>query len=99
LDKQPAAVELDEGQLPAPARSDSVLSPDSRRMLEAIDGLPADERETFDLVRMQGHTYAEAAERLRAAPKTVDRRLDPGLRRLTERISNLGPRARPSGPS
>src|SRR6516225_3471801 len=43
LDNQPAAVELREGQLPAPASSASCLSPDSLRMLEAIDGLPEDE--------------------------------------------------------
>ena len=38
------------------------LTPDARRMLEAIDGLPEDEREAFDLVRIQGLTQAEAAE-------------------------------------
>src|SRR5262252_8743173 len=61
LDNQPAAVELREGQLPAPASSDSGVSPDGRRMLEAIDSLPEDEREAFDLMRIQGLTYAEAA--------------------------------------
>src|SRR5437660_2249810 len=35
LDKQPAAVELDEGMVPAPPSSGSVLTPDGRRMLEA----------------------------------------------------------------
>src|SRR5271154_3141836 len=35
LDKQPVALELCEGQLPAPASSDSGLSPEGRRMLEA----------------------------------------------------------------
>src|SRR6516165_6876799 len=34
LDSQPRALELREGQLPAPASSDSGLSPDGRRMLE-----------------------------------------------------------------
>jgi RNA polymerase sigma-70 factor (ECF subfamily) len=58
LDNRPAAVELREGQLPAPASSGSGLSPDGRRMLEAIDGLPGDEREAFDLVRIQGLTHA-----------------------------------------
>jgi RNA polymerase sigma factor (sigma-70 family) len=97
LDNQPAAVELREGQLPAPASSDSGLSPDGRRMLEAIDSLPADEREVFDL-RIQGLTYAEAAELLGVAPKTVQRRLDRGLRLLTERLGDLGPGATPPGP-
>src|SRR5262245_7310114 len=90
LDNQPAALELCEGQFPAPASSDSGLSPEGRRMLEAIDILPDDEREAFDLVRIQGLTYAEAAELLVVAPKTVQRRLDRGLRLLTERLGDLG---------
>src|ERR1700676_2762547 len=45
LDEQPTAIELDEGKVPAPDSSDSVLSPDGRRMLTAIDKLPEDERE------------------------------------------------------
>ena len=99
LDSQPAAVELSEGLLPAPASSDSGLSPDGRRMLETIDSLPEDEREAFDLVRIQGLTYAEAAELLGVAPKTVQRRLDRGLQLLTERLGDLGPGVTPSGPS
>jgi RNA polymerase sigma-70 factor (ECF subfamily) len=90
LDNQPEAVELREG-LAAPASSDSGLSPDGRRMLEAIDSLPDDEREAFDLVRIQGLTYAEAAELLGVVPKTVQRRLDRGLQLLTERLGDLGP--------
>jgi RNA polymerase sigma-70 factor (ECF subfamily) len=89
LDNQPMALELHDGQLSAPASSDSGVSPDGRRMLEAIDRLPADEREAFDLVRIQGLTYAEAAELLGVASKTVQRRLDRGLRLLTERLSDL----------
>jgi RNA polymerase sigma-70 factor (ECF subfamily) len=99
LDNQPAAVELREGQFPAPSSSDSGLSPDGRRMVEAIDGLPEDEREAFDLVRIQGLTYAEAAELLGVAPKTVQRRLDRGLRLLTEQLGDLGPGATPPDPS
>jgi RNA polymerase sigma-70 factor (ECF subfamily) len=90
LDNQPAAVELREGQFLAPASSDP-----GRRMLEVIDSLPDDEQEAFDLVRIQGLTYAEAAELLGVAPKTVQRRLDRGLRLLTERLGDLGPGATP----
>jgi RNA polymerase sigma factor (sigma-70 family) len=95
LDNQPVAVDLRDGQLPAPASSDSGLSPDGRRMLEAIDSLPEDEREVFDLVRIQGLTFTEAAELLGVAAKTVQRRLDRGLRLLTERLGDLGPGATP----
>src|SRR6516225_1574374 len=93
LDNQPVAVELREWQIPAPASSDSGLSPHGRRMLEAIDNLPEDEREAFDLVRIQGLTYAEAAELVGVAPKTVQRRLDRGLQLLTERLGDLRPGA------
>jgi RNA polymerase sigma factor (sigma-70 family) len=99
LDNQPAFVELREGQFPAPSSSDSGLSPDGRRMLEAIDGLPEAEREAFDLVRIQGLTYTEAAELLGVVPKTVQRRLDRGLRLLTERLGDLGPGTASPGPS
>ena len=91
LDEQPAAVELQEGLVPAPAGSGSGLTPDSRRMLEAIDELPAEEREAFDLVRVQGLTQAEAAKLLGVAPVTVKRRLTRGLRLLTEKLRDLCP--------
>ena len=42
LDSQPAAVELCEGLVPAPASSVSGLSPDGYRMLPAIGELPED---------------------------------------------------------
>jgi RNA polymerase sigma factor (sigma-70 family) len=98
LDNQPAAVELHEGNHATPARSDSCLSPNGRRMLEAIDGLPEDEREAFDLVRIQGLTNGEAAELLGVVPRTVQRRLDRGLRMLTERLGDLGPGPAPTSP-
>src|SRR6516164_4290478 len=97
LDNQPMSVELREGQLPAPSSSDSGLSPHGRRMLEAIDNLPENEREAFDLVRIQGLTYAEAAELVSVAPKTMQRRLDRSLQLLTERLGDLGPGATPPG--
>src|SRR5689334_14333705 len=61
LDGQPAAAELNEGLAPAPASSVSGITPDGLRMLRAIDLLPEDEREVFDLVRIQGMTQAEVA--------------------------------------
>jgi len=79
LDEQPAAVELRDGLVPAPASSDSGLTPDGRRMLEAIGNLPEGEREAFDLVRIQGLTQAEAAQLLGVSAATVNRRLNRGL--------------------
>jgi RNA polymerase sigma-70 factor (ECF subfamily) len=99
LDTQPVVVALREGQVPTPTSSDSCLSPDGRRMLEAIDGLPEDEREAFDLVRIQGLTYDEAAELLGVVPRTVRRRLDRGLRLLTERLDDLRSGATSPGPT
>ena len=95
LDKEPAAVELRDGLVPAPASTDSGLSHEGRRLLEAIDGLPEGEREAFDLVRIQGLTHGEAAEVLGVSAKTVQRRLDRGLRLLTERLGDLRPGATP----
>jgi RNA polymerase sigma factor (sigma-70 family) len=61
LDRQPVPAALVEEGIAASPNSDSCLTPDGRRMWEAIDGLPEDEREVFDLVRIQGLTHGEAA--------------------------------------
>ena len=74
LDQRPGAVELREELVPAQADTGSTLSPEGRRLIEAIDALPSDEREAFDLVRVQGLTQAEAAAVLGVAPRTVKRR-------------------------
>jgi RNA polymerase sigma-70 factor (ECF subfamily) len=95
LDEQAPAAELREGLVPAPASSDSGLTPDARRMLEAIEGLPEEEREAFDLVRVQGMTQAEAAGVLGVSAVTVKRRLNRGLRLLTERLADLRPSDQP----
>jgi RNA polymerase sigma factor (sigma-70 family) len=91
LDEQPCAVELLDGGVPAPADSSSGLTADGRRMIEAIADLPEDEREAFDLVRIQGMTQAEAAEVLGVSAMTVNRRLNRSLRLLAERLSDLRP--------
>src|SRR5215471_11935756 len=44
LDEQPSALELQESLVPAPPSSGSGLTPKGRRMLEAIDNLPEEER-------------------------------------------------------
>ena len=91
LDEQPAAVELRDGLVPAPASSDSGLTPGSRRMLAAIANLPEAEGEAFDLVRIQGLTQAEAGQVLGVSAATVNRRLNRGLELLAEALSDLRP--------
>jgi RNA polymerase sigma-70 factor (ECF subfamily) len=98
LDEQPAAVELREGLVPAPASSASGLTPDGRRMLAAIAALPEGEREAFDLVRIQGLTQAQAAEVLGVSAMTVNRRLNHGLQLLAEALSDLRPDEDTPGP-
>jgi RNA polymerase sigma-70 factor (ECF subfamily) len=97
LDEQPAAAELSEGQVPAPASSVSGLSPNGLRMLRAIEDLPEDEREVFDLVRIQGMTQAEAAQLLGVSAATVKRRLSRGLSLLAEQLADLRPGEEPPG--
>jgi RNA polymerase sigma factor (sigma-70 family) len=91
LDEQPAAVELRDELVPSPASSASGLTPDGLRMLRAIDELPEDQREVFDLVRIQGMTQVEAAELLGVSTVTVKRRLSRGLRLLAEQLADLRP--------
>src|SRR5215475_8750398 len=89
LDEQPTAVEVREDMVPAPASSDSVLTPDGRRILKAIDDLPEDEREVFELIHVQGMTQGEAAEVLGVAVRTVQRRLNRSLVLLANELEDL----------
>jgi RNA polymerase sigma-70 factor (ECF subfamily) len=95
LDEQPADVELREELVPAVASSGSGLTPDARRILAAIDGLPADAREAFYLVRVQGLMQGEAAEVLGVSIRTVQRRLDRAVWALAERLEDLRPAGAP----
>jgi RNA polymerase sigma-70 factor (ECF subfamily) len=91
LDHQPVAIEASEYLVSAPASSGSALTPDGRTMLKAIDGLPDEEREAFELVRVQGLTYAEAAGVLGVSAKTVQRRLNRSLILLRKELDHLRP--------
>ena len=95
LDERPAAVELHEWLAPAPASTDSGLSPAGRRILEAIEDLQESEREAFDLVKIQGLTQAEAAQVLGVSLRTLKRWVSRSLRSLTSRLGDLGPNAIP----
>jgi RNA polymerase sigma-70 factor (ECF subfamily) len=93
LDERPAAVALAESGVVAPSASTaSRLSPDGLRMLEAIEGLPEDEREVFDLVGIQGLTHAEVAAVVGVSDKTVQRRLNRARLLLAERLADLQPK-------
>ncbi len=91
LDERPFAVELVEGLVPSPPSSGTGISPDGRRMLAAVDGLPEAEREAFDMVRIQGMTQAEAARVIGVSVITVKRRLNRGLQLLFASLEDLRP--------
>jgi RNA polymerase sigma-70 factor (ECF subfamily) len=92
LDQQRAAAALAESGVAAPPDSTaSGLTPDGRRMLGAIEGLPEDEREVFDLVGIQGLTHAEAAAVVGVSVKTVQRRLNRARLLLAEQLVDLRP--------
>jgi RNA polymerase sigma-70 factor (ECF subfamily) len=96
LDERPVAAALAESGVAAPPASmASGLSPDGRRMLEVIEGLPEDEREVFDLVGIQGLTHGEAATVVGVSEKTVQRRLNRARLLLAERLADLRPATSP----
>jgi RNA polymerase sigma-70 factor (ECF subfamily) len=97
LDKETRQVELRESLVGAPPESScSQLSPNTRRILEAIENLPEEEREAFDLVRIQGMGQSEAAEVLGVSAKTVQRRLIRCLTMLTTTIGDVRAAASPN---
>ena len=101
LDERAAAVELRDSFACAPEDSGgSQLSENARRILEAIDQLPDEEREVFNLVRVQGLSQPEAATVLGVSAKTVQRRLNRGRLMLGQSLADLRdgrpPRGRPS---
>jgi RNA polymerase sigma-70 factor (ECF subfamily) len=91
LDERPGAALPESGVAAPPASTASGLGPDGRRMLGAIDGLPEDEREVFDLVGIQGLTHVEAAAVVGVSEKTVQRRLNRARLLLAERLADLRP--------
>jgi RNA polymerase sigma factor (sigma-70 family) len=92
LVERPPAAPLAESRVVAPSGSgDSVLGQDARRMIEAIEGLPQEEREVFELVRFQGLSYAEAAEVVGVSVKTIQRRLNRARLLLAEQLADLRP--------
>lgn len=97
LDEHSHAVELRDELVPAPESTGSGLSPNTRRMLGAIENLPEEEREAFELVRIQGMSPAEVAEIIGVAERTVQRRINRGLLLLMETLEDLAPPQKPHG--
>jgi RNA polymerase sigma-70 factor (ECF subfamily) len=90
LDEQAPDAPL-EAEAAAPDPSGSQLNPTARRILEAIERLPDQQREIFELIRIQGLTYSEAADVAGVSIKTVQRRLHSGLILLSDELCDLGP--------
>jgi RNA polymerase sigma factor (sigma-70 family) len=92
LDNRPSLVAFPETALIAPPESqDSCLSQDARRMLLAIDGLPTEEREVFELIRIQGLSNTETATVVGVSVKTVQRRLNRARLLLAQQLADLQP--------
>jgi RNA polymerase sigma factor (sigma-70 family) len=91
LDEQPLLSELRDE--PAPSSVDSVaeLTVDVRRILDAIEKLPEEQREAFDLVRIQEMSQAEAGKVLGVSAMTINRRLHRALQQLTASLADLYP--------
>lgn len=91
LDHGSGAAELRAEFVAPPEESDSTIGPNASRMLHAIENLPAEEREVFDLIRIHGMTQPEAAELLGVSVRTVQRRLSSSVLLLTEELADLRP--------
>lgn len=91
LDQEAPPLPLQEAFVAGAESSSSELSPNARRMLDAIESLPEDEREVFSLVRFQGMSHPEVASILDISTKTVQRRLNRSMLLLSDRLSDLKP--------
>jgi len=105
LDGRELATELHDSHMPTAAApcsqvdtgtaAASVPSPDLDRILVAIDGLPEEEREVFNLVRVQGMTKPEAARIVGVSTKTVQRREIRAIVMLNGALADLNPARKP----
>ena len=73
------------------ADDQSMVRAGFRMLLADEEDLSEEEREVFGLVRVQGMTQTETAELLEVSVATVKRRLNRGLRLLSERLADLRP--------
>ena len=95
-------IQLQEAMVASPSPIDRCSSSSSSaglntcRILAAIDALPADEREAFNLVRIQGMSPADVAEVIGVTTRTFQRRLNRGLSLLERQLDDLLPATPPS---
>jgi RNA polymerase sigma-70 factor (ECF subfamily) len=97
LDDRTPPVELRDVVAAAPESNASAISPNTLRMLDAIEQLPEDEREAFSLVRIQGMGPTEAAGVLGVTARTVQRRLNRSVLLLVDKLGDLRPPPRAGG--
>lgn len=92
LDQKASAVQ----QLPesiayrAAQLDESNAGPNLRMIFDAVESLPEEEREAFQLVKLQGLSKSEAAEVIGVSEKTVHRRVMRSILYLTRRLKELG---------
>jgi RNA polymerase sigma factor (sigma-70 family) len=92
LDHENRAQPLNESAVAAPDQSVvTQVTRNARRILEAIEELPTDERDVFELVRIQGMAQPNAAAVLGICAKTVQRRLARALLLLSQKLCDLQP--------
>jgi RNA polymerase sigma factor (sigma-70 family) len=91
LDKERHARKLGDVAVAISESSESQLSPNARRILDAVESLPEEEREVFELMRIQNLTQTEVMGILEVSASTLQRRLKRCLLLLTERLSDLEP--------
>src|SRR5262245_22382681 len=91
FDEQTQAVEMGSQEPASPEPSSSQLGPAARRLLQVIEELPDEEREVFELVKIQGMTHLEASGVLGVTDRTVLRRTNRALLLLTQKLGDLRP--------
>lgn len=97
LDEHSHAAELGDDLVPAPESSGSRLSLNARRMLEAIESLPTEEREAFELVRIQGISTSEVGGIVGVTERTVQRRINRASLLLMRALADLRPPEKAGG--
>lgn len=95
LDQRPPDAPIPYGWAAAEESSGSPISPVARRLFQAIDELPDEEREVFSLIRIQGMTGPEAAAILGVSTKTVQRRVNRAVLLLSQSVGDLRPAVLP----